>query len=99
MYKTFQSIGVSPIESSHSQPKRLQILKAKKKLSKVSRQVEKSFATVIGTDEVNISRKENQLISFDEIKLLQKKASDQDALMKEIKTKMTKLELALTTKK
>ena len=26
--QTFQSIGVSPIESSHSQPKRQQILKA-----------------------------------------------------------------------
>ena len=65
----------------------------------MSRQLEKFFATVIGTDEANISRKENQFISFDEIKLLQKKASDQDALMEEIKTKMTKLELALTMKK
>ena len=49
--KTFNLVGVSPVESAHSLPKRQRILKARNKVAQVKRQLEKSFAAVIGTEE------------------------------------------------
>ena len=49
--------------------------------------MEKSFATAIGTEE-SISNQKSLSITANELKLLQKKANDQDLLREEIKVKM-----------
>ena len=81
-------MGISPVTSSHSLPKRQRILKGKKKLSNVARQLEKSYASLIETEEENIGIQEKPSTTTDEINLMKKKANDQDLLMAAVKAKV-----------